>query len=238
MVELAATVDPLTATTDDLELAMFAHRGSAAETRKSRLSSWRLFYRWARRKGLRIDDPSLDVEPVRVVVRIPRIAPDDAIFDALQRANPRDRALIMLARYGCLRLSELTTLRTNQREGDMLRIIGKGDRERLVPTNADLAAALDVLERDQGPGYYFPGRTGPHLHPQAVHKIIYRATGCNPHSLRHAGATAAYNVTKDIRHVQEMLGHASMETTQRYLHVNRAALRAVGDATVIRLIAA
>lgn len=232
--QLALTCDPLTATTDDLEDVLHKHRGDAPETRKSRLSSWRLFYGWARRKGHRADDPAEDIEPVRIPVRVPRIAPDDRILRALDRATVHERAMILLARYACLRLTELTTLHTRNREGDMLRIIGKGDKERIVGINPDLADALDALEREQGRGHYFPGLTGPHLHPQSVHKIIYRITGCNPHSLRHAGATAAYNATHDIRGVQDMLGHASMATTQRYLHLDIETRRRVAAATAIR----
>lgn len=142
--------------------------------------------------------------------------------------------MIMLARYACLRLTELTTLHTSAREGDMLRIRGKGDKERLVGINDDVAAALNILERQQGRGYYFPGLAGPHMHSQSVHKIIYRVTGCNPHSLRHAGATAAYNETRDVRAVQDMLGHSSLATTQRYLHLDMDARRRVAAATVIR----
>ncbi|MFF2631943.1 tyrosine-type recombinase/integrase [Microbacterium sp. NPDC058021] len=231
--ELASTVDPLTATTGDLERLLFRRRENAPETRKSVLSSWRLFYRFAVRKGLRVDDPTLDIESVKIPVRVPRIAPDDAITAALARATVPQRAMILLARYGCLRLTELTTLHTRAREGDMLRIVGKGDKERMVGVNDELAHALRTIELQQGPGFYFPGRASPHLHPQSVHKIIYRLTGCNPHSLRHAGATAAYNATRDLRAVQAMLGHASLATTQRYLHLDAEALRRVAAATVI-----
>ena len=69
------------------------------------------------------------------------------------------------------------------------------------------------------------------IHPQALNKIITRATGCNPHSLRHAGATAAYEGTHDLRAVQEMLGHVSLVTTQRYVHVRADQIRAAAAAT-------
>lgn len=231
---LALTTDPATATTADLEDVLYRHRTLAPETRKSMLASWRLFYHWAVRTGLRTDNPAADVESVRIPVRIPRIAPDEAIMRARPTATSHEWAMILLARYACLRLTELTTLHTRQREGDMLRIIGKGDKERIVAINTDLAHALDTIEREQGRGYYFRGLNGPHMHPQSVHKIIYRVTGWNPHSLRHAGATAAYQATRDIRAVQDMLGHASMATTQRYLHLDMDARRRVADATIIR----
>lgn len=230
---LARRHDLATLSTDDLERYLFEIRKQAPETRKSVLSSWRLFFQWARRKGVRDDDPTLDVESVTIPVRVPRVADDDSILRALANADPRERAMILLARYGCLRLAELSTLHTRDRQGDLLRVRGKGDKERLVAANEDLLAALVALEDDQGPGYYFRGQRGPHMHPQSVHKIIKRITGWNPHALRHAGATAAYNATHDLRGVQEMLGHASMATTQRYLHTNVDGLRNVAAATSI-----
>ena len=233
--QLAHAYQLASVTTSDLEAVLLRHRGDAPETRKSMLSSWRLFFGWARRRGYRADDPTEDVEAVRVPVRVPRIAPDDKIIRALERATAPERAMIMLARYACLRLTELTTLHTRNRESDMLRIRGKGDKERIVAINDDLAAALNTLERSQGAGYYFPGLNGPHMHPQSVHKIITRITGCNPHSLRHAGATAAYTATRDLRAVQDMLGHASLATTQRYLHLDMDARRRVAAATTIAL---
>lgn len=91
------------------------------------------------------------------------------------------------------------------------------------------------LEWRTGPGrYYFPGRFGGALHPMSVNKIITRHTGWNPHSLRHAGATAAYNSTRDMRAVQLMLGHASLATTQRYLHVDEDGMHAAALGTSLQ----
>ena len=220
-------------TVDDLEDVKARHRSLADETRKSQQSSWRLFYGWMQQRGIRVDNPAAQLEAVRVAVRVPRLAPDDAITAALARATNQQRGMILLARYGCLRLSELTTLHASARAGERLRILGKGDKERIVYANGDLLAALRTLEHEQGRGYYFPGLTGGHMHPASVNKIITRITGWNPHSLRHAGATAAYNETHDLRGVQEMLGHASLAVTERYLHLDDASRRRVAAATVI-----
>lgn len=231
---LARCVDLVSASIIDLEQIMARRRHLAPETRKSELASWRVFYGWAHKRGIRADDPTADIGSIRVPVRVPRIAPDDDIELALATASPQRRAMVMLARYGCLRLTELTTLHTRAREGERLRIIGKGDKERIVYANEPLLFALHALEREQGAGYYFPGLRGAHMHPMSVNKIITRLTGWNPHSLRHAGATAAYNVTGDLRAVQELLGHASLATTQRYLHLDDEARRRIAAATVIR----
>lgn len=231
---LARIVDPTQATYHHIEQALFDAREHAPETRKSMLASWRVYYRWALREGLVERDPTLDVESIRVPRKMPRVAADDDVSDALEHSTTQHRAMLMLGRYGCLRLSEIARLHTRDRHGDRLLIVGKGGVERYVYAPDELLAALKALELEQGPGYYFPGRRGPHMHPQSVHKIIKRLCGWNPHSLRHAGATQAHNETKDIRAVQEMLGHASVATTQRYTHLDDDARRSVARATVIR----
>lgn len=230
---IAARIDLATATEDDLRDVLATTRDLSPETRKSQLASWRVFYGWAHTRGLRPDDPTAGIKSIRVPVKIPRIAADADIQRAVERATPQHRAMILLARYACLRLTELTTLHTDAREGELLRVLGKGDKERMVGINEPLHFALRSLERDQGRGYYFPGERSPHMHPMSVNKIITRITGWNPHSLRHAGATAAYNTTGDLRGVQEMLGHASLATTQRYLHLDLESRRRLAAATVI-----
>lgn len=227
--------DLTTVTTADLEAALAAMRFThEAESRKSHLSSYRAFYRWAFRAGYTSTDPAAALTPITVPARVPRIAPDDVLQYALITADEHETAMILLARFGCLRLTELTELHTRNRTHDVLRIIGKGDKERLVYMNDDLMHVLLELERLQGKGFYFPGRFGGHMHSASVNKIITRKTGCNPHSLRHAGATAAYLATRDLRSVQLMLGHSSMATTQRYLHPGEDGLRAVAVGTAFK----
>lgn len=224
--------DLTTVTTGNLEHALASRRDThEAESRKSYLSSYRAFYKWAHRAGLVSVDPAAALSPISVPVRVARLAPDDVLQYALITADLHETAMILLARFACLRLTELTTLHTRHRTHDVLRIIGKGDKERLVYTNDELLHALLDLERLQGRGYYFPGRYGAHMHSASVNKVITRKTGCNPHSLRHAGATAAYKATGDLRSVQLMLGHSSMATTQRYLHPGVEGLRAVAAGT-------
>lgn len=230
---LARRVQLTLAGDEHLEQALAATRDLSAETRHSILASWRLFYRWAVARRLVLVDPTLLIEQIPVPVRMPRVAPDDAVQRGILNATPRDRALVLLGRYACLRLTEISTLHMRDRRGEVLLVRGKGDKERYVYVNDPLGQALDVLEEMLPRGHYFRGETDGHLHPQSVHKIIKRVTGWNPHSLRHAGATAAYRATGDLRAVQEMLGHASLSTTQRYLHLDDAARRRVAAATEI-----
>jgi integrase/recombinase XerC len=220
-------------TTEDLEhrLAAMFVAGLQAEARKNVRASYRVFYAWAHKHHLLDVDPAADLEPIKIPQRMGRIAPDDVTQIALIGAPLRERGMILLARLACLRLSEFSCLHRRDRERDVLRIRGKGDKERLVFINDDLMPTLLELESVNGGGFYFPGRFGGHIHPQAANKIVTRCTGWNPHSYRHAGATAAFRLTKDLRAVQEMLGHASMATTQRYLHTDEEAARAVSQAT-------
>lgn len=226
--------DLVAVTTSDLEKHLARKSATnGPEGLKAIRASMRSFYRWTRTVGYTNDNPAKQLKPIRIPRTISRMAPDSALQTALITATPSERAMILLARYGCLRLSELTNLRTTDRRGDVLHIHGKGGKDRLVPINDDLMLVLLQLEREQGRGPYFPGRYGGTMHPTSVGKIMSRVTGWNPHSLRHAGATAAYEATNDLRAVQELLGHASLATTERYLHTSMTRVRAaVAGATM------
>lgn len=224
--------DLLLCTNHDLEEYIAARRVThSPESRKAIRAALRSFYRWAHHQHLIGDDPSLELPAIHIPRTVARLADDATLQIALINASPRDRALILLGRMAGLRLSEISSLHTDQRQNDILTITGKGGKTRLVPVNDTLMAALLTLERQQGSGYYFPGLvSGHHLHPMSVNKIITRVTGTNPHSLRHAAATSAYANTHDLRAVQEFLGHSSLATTERYLHVNLDQVRRVGRA--------
>jgi integrase/recombinase XerC len=228
--------DVLSVTTADLEAVLAEMRltGKAQETMKAVNSSFRVFYGWAKRAGYIDENPAIDLGAIRVPVKVPRIAPDDVVQLSLITAELEHKAMVLLARLACLRLSEVATLHTSARRHDTLRILGKGEKERLIYINGDLMHVLLQYEQTLGGGFYFPGRWGSHKHSQSVNKIITRVTGCNPHSLRHAGATAMYRATRDLRSVQAMLGHASMATTQRYLHLDEEAMRAVAAGAAFR----
>lgn len=225
----------LDVTTDDLEHFLGRRRHLAPETRKTYRSAFRSFYTWAVKRKLLTYSPADALDPIRIPRPAPKIADDQEVQASLISATLQEQGMVLLARYGCLRLTELTQIHTKDRQGDLLRVHGKGDKIRYVPINRGLMHVLLALEREQGPGYYFPGRYGGHMHTSSVGKIITRVTGTNPHSLRHAGATAAYRATRDLRAVQELLGHASLATTERYLHTGLDEIRAAAAATEFQL---
>lgn len=231
---LGKRLDLATLTTEDIERFLAERRHLAPETRRGMVASWRVYYDWAHRTGRVVDNPTVGLETISIPHRFPRVALDADVQAAVNNAPTDVKAMILLARYGCLRLTELTELPQSARHGDSIRVIGKGNKERIVYLHPELANALDNVERMRPGRYYFPGRFGGALHPMSVNKIITRHTGWNPHSLRHAGATAAYNSTRDMRAVQLMLGHASLATTQRYLHVDEDGMRAAALGTSLQ----
>ncbi|MGN6272278.1 MAG: site-specific integrase [Protaetiibacter sp.] len=226
--------DVLAVTTEQLESLLSRRRYThSAESRRSMRSSWQRFYAWAYTSG-RIDyDPAAHLLPIRLPRQVARLAPDDAVLHGLNGASASERAMVLLGRLAGLRLTEITTLHMKHREGASLRITGKGGHTRIVPIGRELVEALEHLERMQEPGFYFPGRDDPstHMHAQSVGKTIKRVTGCNPHSLRHAAATTAYERTKDLRGVQAFLGHTTLVATERYVHVRAEQIRVVAEAT-------
>lgn len=233
-----AIPDLLGATTDDLEafLASRRHTHGAASRRSTRTALQGL-YKWLAKTGRIAVDPAADLAPIRVPRSQPRIADDESIMRGLEKATLPERAMIMLGALAGLRLSEIAGLHSLHRERDVLRVCGKGGHVRMVPLNSELMAVLEELEQAQGEGFYFRGHSaGGHMHPQALNKHIRRLTGWNPHALRHrAGTTAYQNGGHDLRAVQELLGHASLSTTEIYLHVSPAEVRRAADATSLGL---
>lgn len=224
--------DLLTLTTSDLEAGLAEARATLGPSGLRNVrNSLRGFYQWAYRERLVPRDPSADLAPVRVPPTQSRIASDQQVRAGLARADAAGRAMILLARYAGLRRAEIAALRTSDRDGERLRIDGKGGHIRTVLIAQELEVALDAIEEADGVGFYFPGRIGGHVHVDTVHSVITKLVGINPHALRHAAATAAYRATHDLQAVQEFLGHASLATTQVYLHVSDSQLRAVAVAT-------
>lgn len=224
---------PETVATGDLE-AWLANPDWSQNTRRSARSSIVSFFRWARVSGLREDDPAETLLSVPGVIGKPRPCPEQALRQALMGADERARLMIALAAGVGLRRSEIAQVRGEHVEdgldGPVLRVVGKGGRERLLPIDEDLAARLR-----QRQGWAFPSPTGDHLTPAHVGKIVSRLLprGWTTHTLRHRFATAAYRADRDIRAVQELLGHASVATTQIYTAIPDDARRRARTAAAV-----
>jgi integrase/recombinase XerC len=218
--EIAPT--PADVTVDDMISILATDHWSPA-TRKSVRTAFRSFYRWAARTG-RIDyDPAAELPSVSVPDTLPRPAPEDvvdrALLDAMSRLDPRADFMVRLAAFGGLRCCEIAAVRGDDFDGRRLRVRGKGGKDRTVYVH-DATLRLH-LER-AGVGPVFPNRwTGESITAGHVTRILSSAlpgrwTG---HTLRHRFATVALRGTKDLRALQIALGHARLETTQRYTFV-------------------
>jgi integrase len=221
-----STCGPWDVTTAELVAYLKRHDEWSPSTVKSFRSTMREFYRWATLNELTDHDPAERLYRVRVPMGTPRPASDAAVARALTTADDRTRLMIRLAAQAGLRCREIALVRGSDIERDLvgwsLRVHGKGDRDRRVPIPEDLAT--DMLPHD---GYVFEGQDNGHLSAAYVSKLISRAMpGATAHQLRHRYATRAYQRGgRDILAVKELLGHASVATTQVYTAVHPDSLR-------------
>nr|WP_317623013.1 site-specific tyrosine recombinase XerD [Thiohalobacter thiocyanaticus] len=232
---------------DLMEYLAYRSSGKASSAARG-LSSLRRFYRFQVREGRRQDDPTARIDSPRLGRPLPKALSEDEVEALLAAPDTgtalglRDRTLLELV-YACgLRVSELVALelpRLNLRQG-VVRVTGKGGKERLVPLGEEAAAwveryldeARPALLRGRVSDHLFPGRGGAPLTRQACWYRIKRyalAAGIrspiSPHTLRHAFATHLLNHGADLRVVQLLLGHSDLSTTQIYTHVARARLQ-------------
>jgi integrase/recombinase XerD len=222
--------------------------GAKPRSTARQLSSFRRFFRYIMREGMRDSDPTADIEMPRIGRSLPKTLTEDEVESLLHAPNTdealghRDRAMLELLYATGLRVSELINLKQSQvnfNQG-VLRIVGKGDRERLIPLGDEsirwLGDFIDgprmeiLLERQTD--YLFPTRRGDRMTRQAFWHIIKRYAQkadiekkMSPHSLRHAFATHLLNRGADLRVVQLLLGHSDLSTTQIYTHVARERLK-------------
>lgn len=224
-------------------------RGQARATAARKLAAVRTFLRYLRREGLIDDDPGSLVTTPRREVRMPTHLSETEMAELLESATGegplgrRDRAILELFYASGLRLGELAGLdRDDVHLGArMVRVLGKGGKERLVPFNTSAARALRAylpgreLLRDLGRAGpsdpLFLNFRGTRLTSRGIDRIVRRYVaacssrlGISPHAMRHSFATHLLQRGADLRTIQELLGHARLSTTQRYTHVNVAQL--------------
>jgi integrase/recombinase XerC len=232
-----------------------AERRSPASVNRA-LSSVRGFYRWMLRFGERKDNPCAGLRNVKNPQSLPSVLWEEEMASFAELPDTagilwpeRDKALIMLMYCAGLRISELAGLSLNDflQRYEGARITGKGGKERFVFfSDEGRAALLDYLplrqarlgmtgqENADQDGKVFISRKGRAISISGVRWIIARYAqrsnlnkNIHPHSLRHSFATHLVNSGCDIRIVQELLGHASLSTTQRYTHVSIEGLKKV-----------
>ena len=238
-------------TASELDLASYAaarHAGSLPSSAGRRLSVFRRFYRWATREGLSLDDPTVRMDAPRQRMRLPGTLTEaqvEALLAAPDTDEPlglRDRAMLELLYASGLRVSELVTLKSVHvgLSENVLRITGKGSKERLVPFGVEASdwltrylgqARAQILGGQVSDALFVTGR-GAAMSRQMFWKLVKKyalhagiTQHLSPHTLRHAFATHLLNHGADLRVVQMLLGHADISTTQVYTHVARERLR-------------
>lgn len=222
--------DPFTARVADLAEWLGGH-GWGPESLRSYRSSLRGFYGWAHLTGRCAQNPALLLPPVQAVQGKPRPAPEDVLAAGLARSDQRVRLMLRLAAHTGLRRAEIAAVHSRDvfedLDGWSLRVRGKGRRVRLVPLSRLVALELRGLP----PGWAFPSPAGGHLTPAHVGKLVSEALGpgWTAHTLRHRFATRAYALERDLRAIQEMLGHSKPETTAIYTQVPVGAKRRAVD---------
>jgi integrase/recombinase XerC len=215
-----------------------------------KMSAIRSFCRWLVRTGQSKANPWLGLSVPRKARRLPRFLTIDqvnALLEApLKDTDPahavsvwRDKAILEVLYSAGLRVHELVQLNGEQIDllGEIVRVRGKGKKERLAPLGGPAVDALrEYLQRRGGEprGPVFMNRFGKRLTARSVQRLLKRHLlaagldpGLTPHKLRHSFATHMLDAGADLRSVQELLGHASLSTTQIYTHVTAERLKKV-----------
>jgi integrase/recombinase XerC len=237
-------------------LAWLKRRGLSQRSMARAMSALRTFYRYLQREDLATANPARAVRAPKFERYLPKYldrAQADRLFDAaMARAmegafiDVRNLAILELFYATGIRLSELQGVKRADLDllGQQLKVRGKGRKERIVPFGTHAARALrnyeakrDELVRLRGTAAdraaFFLSRTGRRLSRRGVQQVvdgflerISDADGLSTHSLRHSFATHLLDAGADLRAVQELLGHASVSTTQIYTHTSIERLKA------------
>ncbi len=229
-------------------IAWRVEAGARPRSTARQLSSFRRFFRYLVREGVLTTDPTAQIAMPKIGRSLPKSLSEvevEALLSAPKVSDPlghRDRTMLEVLYATGLRVTELVNLRQNQvnvNQG-VLRIIGKGNRERLIPLGeealrwiADFTAGpRGEILLDRQTDYLFPTRRGDSMTRQAFWHIIKRYAAraeiqkdLSPHTLRHAFATHLLNHGADLRVVQMLLGHSDLSTTQIYTHVARERMK-------------
>ena len=224
-------------------LASLGTRKLARATIARKAAALRCYFSWQVRQGRLGADPARSLRAPSGGGRLPRVLSSGEVDVAARRRRPttpvdrRDLAVLELLYAAGLRVSELCGLDRGDIDlrGRTVTVLGKGGKQRRVPVHDAAVAALrawldDGRDDMEGPPEAaFVNRRGARLGPRDVRRILDRraASPTHPHALRHTYATHLLDGGADLRVVQELLGHASLATTQVYTHVSKERLRAV-----------
>jgi site-specific recombinase XerD len=241
-------LDTVDASTVRAFLGYGSRQGLARRSIARRLAALRGYFRHACREGWSGRNPAQAITLPRRGRALPQVLGADPLAELLDRTAeeegfyPRRLAALLEVTYGAgLRVAEVTSLSWPDLDlhGGSVRVFGKGDRERRVPLTRRAVEALEAWRAEAArscgasPQAVFATRTGRPLSVRQVQRIVTRAltriaerSGVSAHTLRHSFATHLLDRGADITAVKELLGHASLSTTQLYTHLSRERLKA------------
>ena len=231
---------------------LFKNHGATSVARK--LSTLRSFFDFAMREHMLDNNPAKAVRSPKIPKKLPQFLTLDEVMALLKAPKgnsaleARDKAILELFYASGLRLSELVALNLDQIDliKKTVRVLGKGNKERMVPVGQKAVEAFKnyiearghLLNGKPDQKGVFLNKSGDRISARAVERLIekyLKLTGIQkkvtPHVLRHTFATHLLNNGADMRGIQELLGHASLSTTQRYTHVELDKLMKVYDKT-------
>jgi len=252
VVDLLASLDGRTMTTAAVRqwLARARAEGAGSATIARRIASVRCFAHWAVRRGLLVTDPTLRLRTPRVRTDLPAVADSARLNEALDTLSRladdpiaiRDLVLLELLYGSGLRVSEACAIRVRDVDLDRrtVRVMGKGAKQRVVPLTTACVRALERWSAVRGDvaqpqeSALLVGARGRALDTRVARRVVHDMTvqfpdlpDLAPHGLRHSMASHVLEGGADLRYVQQLLGHASLASTQIYTHVSADRLRSV-----------
>ena len=232
-------------------VAQLHARGLGGRSLARMLSAWRGFYRWLGLRGEVPANPVEGVRPPKSPQALPKVLSPDEANRLLEHSGDealdlRDQAMFELFYSSGLRLAELAALDTlclADLASDELRVVGKRNKMRLVPVGGKAREAIRLWMQRRAEVAFpeeaalFVGRRGARIHPRVIEERLKQRAltqglpvSVHPHMLRHSFASHMLQSSGDLRAVQEMLGHASIASTQVYTHLDFQHLAQVYDA--------
>ncbi|KPK44663.1 MAG: hypothetical protein AMK74_04795 [Nitrospira bacterium SM23_35] len=251
--EFAESVGDMPNSLDVIDIRGFIaaqiQKGLNRTTVSRRLSSIRSFFKFLYREGYMKTNPAKLVSNPKVPKRLPRFLSVDDVFSLVEKPQGigfipvRDRAILELLYSSGLRVSELSGINTDDMnlKESLVKIRGKGKKERIVPIGSKALDAMKsyIVERmllKRNEEALFLNRTGKRLTERGVRRIVVKYARAialhgriGPHTLRHSFASHLLQGGADLRVIQELLGHSSLSTTQKYTHLDITHLMDVYD---------
>ncbi len=224
-----------------LQEYLFSHRSYAESSRARFLISVKVFFKFLKREKVLKDNPAAVLTSPGKWQLIPEVLSEEEVLrllnapDSSSREGARDKAILELLYSSGLRVSELCSLKLNAVDETTVRVLGKGGKERIVPLGQPALAAIDHYlgkgRGEDGMDQLFVNSRGKPIDRVFVWKLVKYYSqkvgirkNVTPHTLRHTFATHLLDHGADLRVIQEMLGHSSISSTDRYTHVSRSRL--------------